>query len=91
MALGPPILIGARGPRPAYTRIVPVVASDTVSNPAGPLVALTCNTGGTASIVDDGGNIGTITLNAGVVMDLPPIARVNVTGTTAAGLLGFAG
>ena len=91
MAIGPPILVGARGPRPAFTRKIPVVASDTVANPAGPFVALTCSTGGTVAIVDEMGTVATITLNAGVTYDLPPIFRVNATGTTAIGLVGFAG
>lgn len=85
---GSPFIVG--GPRKAFAAFVAITASDTVANPVGGFCALMCAVGGTVSVVDSQGNVASLTLAASVLYDLPPCVRVNSTGTTATGLVGFA-
>lgn len=87
MAAGSPFIVG--GPRKAFAAFVAIVASDTV-NQAIPFNALMCAVGGTVSLVDSQGNVASLTLAASVLYDLPVCVRVNVTGTAATGLVGYA-
>lgn len=82
-----PLIVG--GPRKAFASFVAIAPSDTVSQ-AVPFIALICSTGGTVSLLDSQGNTASLTLTAGVLYDLPPCVRVNLTGTAALGLVGFA-
>ena len=82
-----PFIVG--GPTPALAAFVAVVPSDTAQQGT-PFRSLLCAVGGTVSMLDSQGNTATLTLTAGVAYALPPIVRVNVTGTTATGLVGMA-
>jgi hypothetical protein len=89
MAAGSPFIAGAVGPRRAFAGFKAITPSDTV-NETLPFIALMCAVGGTVSLVDVLGTVVSLTLTAGIVYDLPPCVRVNLTGTAATGLVGFA-
>lgn len=82
-----PFIVG--GPRKAFAAFVAIAASDTVNQATG-FCALMCAVAGTVSLVDGQGNVASLTLAASVLYDLPACVRVNATGTTATGLVGFA-
>jgi hypothetical protein len=77
------------GPSREYAAFVAIVPSDAV-NQLVPFSGLVCAVGGTVSLVDSQGNVASLTLAAGVYIRLPPCVRVNIAGTTATGLVGFA-
>lgn len=86
MAASPFIAGGPRRAAAAFVAIVP----DNASNQATPFSQLMAAGAGTVSIVDSQGNVASLTLAASVIYDIPTSVRVNVAGTTATGLVGFA-
>ena len=87
MAAGSPFAVGGPVRQPA--QFVAIVASDTV-NQMVPFDKIVAAVGGTVSLVDSQDNVASLTLVTSVLYTLPVCVRVNVTGTTATGLVGFA-